>query len=177
MKCDENLVKRAMTGDEKAFEALYMQIHGDMYRFAYYMLGNKEDVVDAVSDAVIDIYKYIGSLRSYKTFSSWCLKILWTKCKQKRKEYVDRSEEITLEESAEISTSGNVEDNYIENVYLKEQLMSLNEDERTIVLLSALYGYNSKEIGKIMHLNNSTVRSKQKRALEKLRERIEAYGR
>jgi len=177
MKCDENLVKRAMTGDEKAFEGLYMQMHGDMYRFAYYMLANKEDAVDAVSEAVIDIYKYIGSLRTYKSFSSWCLKILWTKCKQKRKEYVDRSEEMMLEETMEISASDNMEEHYIENVYLKEQLMALNEDERTIVLLSALYGYNSKEIGRLMNLNNSTVRSKQKRALERLRERIEAYGR
>lgn len=173
MKCDENLVKRAIAGDINAFGELYKQIYGDMYKFSYLMLGNKDDAVDAVSDAVADIYRYIGKVKNSKAFSAWCMKILWTKCKQKRKEYVEKYVEVSLDDIPEPVE----EETYIENVYLKYELMKLGEEERTIILLNFLYGYTSKEIGKFMNLKAETVRSKQSRAMEKLRERMVEHGR
>lgn len=175
MKYDESLVVRAMAGESRAFEELYKQIYEDLYRFAYYMLGNKDDAIDAVSDAVTDMYKCFGYLKNYRSFSSWSMKILWTKCKQKRKEYINKKVESPLEEVPE--TAGYQSDDYIDNLYLREQLMTLDEDERTIILLNVIYGYNSREIGKLMNLKHNTVRSKQSRALEKLRERMNDYGR
>ncbi len=173
MKYDENLVKMAIASNSTAFEELYNQIHKDMYRFSFFMLGNKEDALDAVSDAVTDMYKYIGNLKSYKAFSSWAMRILWTKCKQKRKEYALKSNEVELKEALEVSQS----EDRIDNIYLKNELMALNEDERTIILLNVVYGYNSREISKLIHMKDSTVRSKQSRALKKMKERMSNYGR
>ena len=53
-----------------------------------------------------------------------------------------------------------------------ERIASLGEPESSIVLLSVLAGYTSKEIGVLLHLKSSTVRSKLSRALAKLREQI-----
>ena len=44
----------------------------------------------------------------------------------------------------------------------------LPNEDRLIVALSVFGGYSSKEVGAMMSLNPSTIRSKQRRALAKL---------
>lgn len=44
----EIIVKQARNGDMHAFQMLYEEIYKDMYRVAYYLLGNREDAEDAV---------------------------------------------------------------------------------------------------------------------------------
>ena len=50
--------------------------------------------------------------------------------------------------------------------------ITLSAEERDIMILFYSEGYNSKEIGEILGLKDSTVRSKIKRATEKLREML-----
>ena len=49
----------------------------------------------------------------------------------------------------------------------------LDDVSKEIILLSVVAGFKSHEIGKIMDLPSATVRTKQKRALSKLREELE----
>ena len=56
-----------------------------------------------------------------------------------------------------------------EKAELNMALSSLSEEEKEIVLLSFACGYKSEEIGKILSVKSSTVRSKQSRALIKMR--------
>lgn len=175
MKYDDSLVVRAMAGDKEAFESLYRQIYEDMYRFAYFMLGNTDDATDAVSDAVTDMYITFGKLRNYKSFQLWSMKILWSKCKQKRKEYAVKSVEVSIEDSETICKES-YEEEYIKNLDLQKQLLSLEEDERTIILLNIIYGFNGREIAKLLKIKPATVRSKKSRAFAKLRERMDEYG-
>lgn len=53
---------------------------------------------------------------------------------------------------------------------LKEALSSLTPPDGQIILLSVIGGFKSDEIGDIYGMPPATVRSRQKRALEKLRE-------
>lgn len=56
---------------------------------------------------------------------------------------------------------------------VKQVFWELKEEERFIVALSVLGGYTSEEIAYILHKNHSTVRSKYRRALQKMREKLE----
>ena len=49
----------------------------------------------------------------------------------------------------------------------------LGDEERLILSLNLFGGYTSKEIGRILDLNDNTVRSRQKRALAKMAEYLE----
>ena len=52
---DEKLLARqASAGDKEAFAALYMRYRDDLYRYAYFRLGNEEDVRDAVSACIVE---------------------------------------------------------------------------------------------------------------------------
>ena len=93
----EIIVRQAQNGDKRAFQSLYEEVYEDMYRMAYYLLQNREDAEDAVSEAVFDMYRSIRGLKKCESFKSWAMKILSVKCKLKLKEYSMRHGDETIE--------------------------------------------------------------------------------
>ena len=67
------------------FIELYTAVYKDLYRYALYVLGNREDAEDAVSEAVVDAYAEFGKLRDKGAFKGWIFKILSAKCKRRLK--------------------------------------------------------------------------------------------
>ncbi|MEG1181599.1 MAG: sigma-70 family RNA polymerase sigma factor, partial [Oscillospiraceae bacterium] len=72
-------------------------------------------------------------------------------------------------ELPETLTDGDATDIIGDRADLLKALATLTEEERTIVILAVCDGYTSAEISKIMAINANTIRSKQLRALAKLR--------
>lgn len=166
MEYSYELVNDACHGDENAFTELYRCIYKDLYRFAFYMLGGEEDAKDVVSETVLDAYVSIAKLRDVQSFHYWIFKILTNKCKRKMKEYAVKN--IPLEDIY-IHMQTDLEEAFD----LRIAFMQLPKQERTIVVLSVFAGYSSGEIGKILHLKSSTVRSKLSRALAKMKIKLE----
>lgn len=163
MEIQEQLVLRAKNKDPEAFAMLYESIYKDLYRFALYTLQNQQDAEDVVSDAVVDAYRSISQLKEPSAFKSWMFQIVSCKCKRKIRDYKRRFEEIPenlVGEDKDLS----------ENVVVMQALGNLTEEERLIVTMSIFGGYKSKEIGSILHKNHSTIRSKYRRALDKLKQ-------
>ena len=157
-------VKKAKRGDAAAFARLYEQIYADLYRFALYTLKNKTDAEDVVSETVTDAFASIGKLKKAEAFRGWMFRILSYKCKDKLREYARKNEELP-QDYKEAATGEDVE----ENAVIRTLFFALEEEERLIISLHLFAGYTSKEIGKILGLNENTVRSKESRALKKLR--------
>ena len=162
------LVKKAKDRDITAFSELYSMYSEDMYRFALYMLNSKEDAEDAVQETVITAFKSIGNLRDDTLFKSWLFKILSNQCKSQLKknkktpDLLPEDDYIFLIEDESVQSSFN-------SIELIEALKSLTPPDAQIILLSIIGGFKSEELSKIYNLSPSTIRSKQKRALEKLR--------
>lgn len=163
------LVTRAKEGSAEAFGELYELYYKEMYCYACYVTGSEILAQDAVSDAVLSAFKQIKSLKNEKAFKGWIFKILCATCKryytenQKRKSvaYLD-DDEGGFAEPASL-------DNMELSLELKSALGKLSEEEREIVLLSVMGNYKSHEIADILDLTPSTVRSKLKRSLAKLK--------
>lgn len=155
------LVNQAKAGDLAAFAELYRSVYQRLYRMALYTLKNSHDAEDAVSDTVTDAWAQIGSLRCEEAFSSWIFRILSNKCRRKLKEYANRTEELSEDLCA---FSGDTEEKMdVRNAYAR-----LDDEERMILSLRIFGGYSSREIGEALQMNDNTVRSRQKRALEKM---------
>ena len=164
MEINISEVKKAKRGDTAAFAGLYQQVYEDLYRFALYTLKNKTDAEDAVSETVTEAFASIKRLRKAESFKGWIFRILYYKCKDKLREYTKKSEELP-KDYREVSASECVE----ENVIIRMMFFQLEEEERLILSLHLFAGYTGKEIGKLLGLNENTVRSKESRALKKLR--------
>lgn len=147
------------------FMELYETVYKDLYRLAYYYLGNPQDAEDAVAETVLKAYEKFTSLRSEEAFRAWIFTILVNQCKgQLRKK--ENGQAVELKE--EPSYHPEMED----RVITKDLLSVLNREERQIVVLTVFGGYKGKEIARIMHRRHSTIRSKYRRALKKLEQQI-----
>lgn len=156
----EELVSRAKRGDIEAFSKLYEEVYVDLYKLALYTLNNSNDAEDVVSETVISAFEGIGKLREVKLFKHWIIKILINKCKKIMK----KKKVISLDEFEEA-----IEENYEENHDVREAFKILSNEERIILSLVIFGGYSSNEISELLKINPNTIRSKQSRALGKLR--------
>ena len=166
MEQELQLVRRAQSGDTGAFAQLYEGVYQDLYRFALYVLKHPQDAQDVVSDTVMDAFAQIGELRKSEAFRAWIFRILSNKCKRKLKEYATRPEELTPELLEHLGKSG-----MDEHAAVRSLFFELPSEERMIIAMHLFCGYSSKEIEKLLDLNENTVRSKESRGIKKMVEK------
>ena len=155
------LIRRAKRGDVKAFSELYSRIYVELYKFALYTLKHPQEAEDAVSDTVVTAYEKISSLKKEESFRSWIFTILSNHCKN---QFRKRNQTHGLDE-----TYPSKESDYAVSQDVKSAFWKLDDEERLIVSFSVFGGYQSDEIGQMLDMNPVTVRSRKKRALEKMR--------
>lgn len=147
------------------FIELYEYVYRDLYRLAYYYLGNSQDAEDAVAETALKAYEKFHTLREQTAFKAWIFKILVNQCRtQLRKKSVNGGYELVEEPSYEPQ----LEDHMVAN----DLLAVLSKEERQIVALAVFGGYKGEEIANMLHMKHSTVRSKYRRALKKLERNI-----
>ena len=161
------LIQKAKEGDREAFAELYKVYSKKLYSTALYMLGRREDAEDLVMDTVMDAFRGIRTLRDADAFEGWIFKILVNKIKRKRKSYIDEPVELLEEILPEQDAPGE------NRVLVFEAMKTLSGEDRDILILGIVNGYKSEEIAALLGMNSYTVRSRQKRALEKLRRILE----
>lgn len=167
------LVTLAKNGNAEAFGELYELYYKEMYCYACCVTGSEILAQDAVSDAVLSAFTQIKSLKKAQAFKGWLFRILCAACKRYYTDSQKQSSMVSLDDEnggyAEPASFENLELSY----EMKCALNTLSVEEREIVLLSVLGGYKSHEIAGILDCPSSTVRSKLKRALKKMRTEID----
>ena len=138
--------------DAQAFAERYRLLYGDLYRFALCVTGNAHDAEDAVAEGVLAAYEHRGQLRRAEAFKSWLFQIV--RCAAADPEGLNAPVPAALDGADVLAVRG--------------AFAALGESDRLVVGLSVFGGYNSREIGAMMQMNPSTVRSRRKRALEQM---------
>lgn len=164
-----DLVKKAKEGNIEAFGILYETYSKDMYKFALYYLGSPTLAEDCVSECVLIAFQKIGALKKPSAFKSWLFKILYNCCNKALREKIKARETVEYSSLTDLCEE---DSDQSEIISLRNAMEELTEEERTIILLSYTAGYTGKEIGRILGLKDSTVRSKLMRSTEKLRKML-----
>lgn len=146
----------------EVFARQYTEVYRDLYRFAFYTLGNQQDAEDVVGEAVADAYAGFHNLRSLDSFRAWIFRILSNKCRRRLKEYTRKTVDLPDRLSA---PARDLE----ENADVRRAFFRLEEQERLLISLRVFGGYNSREIGQMLQMNENTVRSRIHRILGKMR--------
>lgn len=154
------------------FMRYYEKVYPQMYRTAWFYLQNRQEAEDAVQDAVLTAYEKFYQLKDKEKFGAWIMQILANQCRKRMKTWFRREEDIedisptqekALAKETDFATASAV----------KQVFGELEEEERFIVALSVLGGYTSEEIAGILDKNHSTIRSRYRRALQKMRRKLE----
>lgn len=166
-----NLVFLAQNGDANAFGELYNMYAKEMYCYACSMVKNTDLAQDAVQDAAMIAFKEIKKLRNVESFKGWLFKILNISC---RKQYNASIANLPIIDEYDYDNESdavcvNETENTELSIELKKALSILSAEERKIVILKIVYEYDSREISAMLNIPDSTIRSKLRRSLEKLR--------
>lgn len=160
----KSTVLSAIGGDRNAFGTLYEEYSVDMYRFALSICKNTHDAQDAVQETTLSVFKSISSIKNPEKFKSYLFLSLSNTCKHKM---AGRTEQ------TEFVDTGYTDSEIEFSIPVREALSKLDDTSREILMLSVVAGFKSREIGEMMKLPAATVRTKRKRALQKMREELE----
>lgn len=149
----DNLVKRAQRKDANAFTELMQSQMQNMYKTAWAILHNDEDVADAISDTILICWEKLGQLKQAEFFKTWMTRILINQCNNTLKQ---RKRVLPVDEIREATGSSQE----YENVEWRETLQSLDEKYRLVIILYYVNGLSTVEISKILHIPVSTVRTR-----------------
>lgn len=160
------LILRAKNGDKTSFTELMLQIKDELYKVAKIRLKNDDDVFDAIQETMLVTYKSLKKLKYAQYFKTWVIKILINECNKIYK--IKNSKNLCsydMLDNIPTDTSDNME----EKLNFEFICNKLNKEDGTIILLYYMENYTDKEIGRILNIKESTVRTKRTRAKEKIK--------
>jgi RNA polymerase sigma-70 factor (ECF subfamily) len=182
---ESDLLRRTAAGDEDAFQALYQQFQGPVYRFALHMAGSgavAEDVTQEVFMTLIEKRSRFdasrGTLRSY--LLGMARNLLLRRFERDGK-FVALADEESPNGSA-ASSNGNrhalpavepadpVRQQNIERV--RQAVLSLPADYREAVVLCELQEFSYEEAAAVLGCPVGTIRSRLHRARTLLTEKL-----
>lgn len=132
-----------------------------MHRIAYGILKNKTDTEDAVSEAIVRAYEKLGTLRDPKKCKSWLFTILVnvSKTMVMQRKYMSNIDNENIPDET-------IDNNQKSDVWYS--VLSLEAEFREVIILYYYVGFRVKEISQVLHIPSGTVKSRLKRAREKL---------
>lgn len=156
--------------NDQAFTARVRIMDRKMYRIAHAILMRDDDCADAIQETVFKGWMKKGSLRDEAYLETWLIRILINECRS-----ILRRRKNDAAEYCDAIDSGYREDT-VEDIHLRQALMSLPEKYRMPLLLHHLEGYRLDEISRMLDVPQGMVKSRLHQARKKLRELLSAGG-
>lgn len=176
-KDNRELVARAKDGDRQAFDKLVKENKDKMFALTLRMTGDREVALDLMQDSFLTAYKEIGRFRGEAGFSSWLYRIASNKALNylKRKKILSF---IPLTEKSSNTVSYEMPD-YIDGKGLDKELAlavhALPPKQKLVFNLRFYEQLPFGEIAGILNKSESTVKTNYKKAIEKLRKKLEGF--
>lgn len=188
MQGDELLLRRACKGDVQAFEELMQSHESRIYAIALRMMGNREDAQDCAQEAMVRIYRAMGSFKGQSALATWIYRITMNTCLdelRRRKARKVTSLDSLVDTGWSPTDTGDTPEEHGLRVEkqnaLNQAIQSLPDDMRAAIILRDVKGYAYDEIASILDANVGTIKSRISRGREKLREILskqsELFGR
>lgn len=162
----DRLVKKAQSGDAEAFIQLIESNKMTLERIAFGYLKSEADVADAIQDTILSAYEHMKELRRPEYFRTWLVRILMNHCSSR---YRQNKRSCPVEAVPE-TVGENREES---NIEFFDMLRTLPKDCRTIFQLYYGEQFTTREIGEMLSIKESTVKSKLHRGKKQLREALQ----
>jgi len=172
---DQALVERCLSGDRQALEALVGAYQRPLYGAAYRILGNAADAADAVQAAFLKTFEHLDRYDPNYRFFSWIYRIAVNEALNLLKR---KGKQFPLDERAASSRPGpdaRAEAGDLARE-IREGLMTLTDDYRTVLVLRHFADCSYRQIGEILEIPEKTVKSRLYTARQLMKERLLSHG-
>lgn len=169
----ERIVSAAQQGDARALAMLLSGSHTHVRRFARTLCSTPEDAEDAAQEALIVLYRRIGTLRATAALGSWMFQIVRNECIRRSRAALRRSTTTAaaVEPSAEDAALARME---VERIV--DSIAGLPPEQRAVLVLRDVQGLSGAATTQALGLSRAAMKSRLHRGRETLRSRLAAPG-
>ncbi|HFE64987.1 RNA polymerase subunit sigma-24 [candidate division KSB1 bacterium 4484_188] len=180
---DKRLIKSALQGDQKAYEALLNKYRNLVFTIMIKMVRNPQEAEDLTQEAFMKAFHSLTSFNEEFAFSTWLMKIATNNCidfLRKRKlrtysihepiQYKDEKIEVEIPD-AEPGPEKNVLQRERKQM-LEEAIARLPERYRYVIILRHKEEKSYEEISEILNLPLGTIKAQIFRAREILNKNL-----
>lgn len=160
---EEELIRACKQEDREAQGLLYERYANKMFAVCMRYSNSREEAEDVLQDAFMKIFDKISYFRGEGSFEGWMRRIMVNTALRSKDKRSLKFEPGNLDDAPEQSVDAGV----IGKMNVKEIMNLIGkmpEGYRLVFNLNAVEGYNHKEIGEILGINESTSRSQFARA-------------
>jgi RNA polymerase sigma-70 factor (ECF subfamily) len=169
---DEDLaivVATAVSGDDFAFARIVDAYHDDMRRVCAFMTRDMGLAEDAVQTAWSIAWRRLGSVREPAHLRSWLMRVA---AKEAKKSLKNRGRRVAVE-SLSVglgAPSGVNPETGIDAIDLRKALARLDADDRALLAMRYVAGFNATELAAAIGITPSGVRNRLERLTARLRQ-------
>jgi RNA polymerase sigma factor (sigma-70 family) len=161
----EQVVTAAQQGDTRAIATLLSGSHAHVRRFARTLCATPEDAEDAAQEALIVMYRKIGTLRATAALASWMFQIVRNECIRRTRVTLNRRLPVaTAVPSAEEAALAHLE---IERIV--DSIAKLPPEQRAVLVLRDVHGLSGAATAQTLGLSRAAMKSRLHRGREALR--------
>jgi RNA polymerase sigma factor (sigma-70 family) len=157
----ERLIVSAQRGDVESITALVSGAHPHVQRFARSLCASPQDAEDAAQEALIILYRKIGTLRATGALASWMYRIVRNEC-LRRSRLMPRHHE-----SVRDAAAPSVEDDVLQRLEagrVAAAIAALPTDQRRVLIMRDVQGYPGRLVADALGLSSAAMKSRLRRA-------------
>ena len=176
---EQELVQRLQAGDAEAFDSLFRQYFGKVFRQATHLLGNAAEAEEVVQEVFLAVYEKAQTFRGDAAFTTWLFR-LTTNAAFSRLRRRKRSHEVAIEDYLPqfrpdghhlvrpvVDWSANLEERLADaqlQQLLRQAIELLQPLDKAVLVLSDFEDLSNKEIGEALGLTVLAVKARLHRA-------------
>ncbi|GGS95330.1 RNA polymerase sigma factor [Nonomuraea spiralis] len=159
---DERLIDAARAGDADSIAALVSGAHPHVRRFAHTLCATPEDAEDAAQEALIVLYRKIGTLRASGALASWMFRIIRNEC-IRRARLMLRPHPAVHSSAAALSAEEEVFER-LETARVAAAIAALPADQRKVLIMRDVQGLSGRTVAAALGLSVPAMKSRLHRA-------------
>ena len=156
---------------EHRFQQLIAAHMDDLYRYAYWLVGDGSVADDLVQETMLRAWKSLDKLQKPEAAKGWLITILRRENARRFERFQPKISTIPTEV---LEDHHRDYDTSTEAFVLRQAIAELPEKYREPLLLQVLYGYSQKEIAEQMDISVAGAGTRLFRARKMLRRQLEA---
>ncbi len=166
---DAAMVARTLDGDLNAYAGLMARYRDKFGRYAFHMLGNREDAQEALQDSFVRAYRSLATCRQPDRFGAWLFRIVVNRCRTVRRR-LQRARRFDAELPEDVPSTGERPDAFEWRDEIGHALEQLRPHYREAFLLRYVEGLEYAEMAEMTGAKEPALRMRVKRASDQLRE-------
>ena len=167
----DDIIIKAQEGDIGSFELIYKATAGFVYNVAHRVVYNTQDAEEITQEVFLNVHHKLKNFRFGSSLKTWIYRIT-VNCAINHSKKLARERERKAEYKGNLNPwqllSESASDNHRHKETIEMFLKILNPDQRICVVLRSIEGLSYQQIAETLKISINTVRSRLKRAREKL---------